>query len=79
MTDKIHYSWATVEEYLSNELASDKGNEKRIIQSYNRVEKRAKEAKKKRGPIEIDQLKIRQAISICILPKSKPVHFAAAA
>ena len=49
MTDKIHYSWATVEEYLSNELASDKGNEKRIIQSYNRVEKRAKEAKKKEG------------------------------
>ena len=38
----------TVEEYLSDELASDTDDEKRIIRSENRAAKKAKEAKKKK-------------------------------
>ena len=48
MADKSQYSWATVEEYLSDELASDTDDEKRIIRSENRAAKKAKEAKKKK-------------------------------
>ena len=48
MADKSQYSWATVEEYLSNELASDTDDEKRIIRSENKASRKAKEAKRKR-------------------------------
>ena len=48
MADKSQYSWARVEEYLSDELASDGDDEKRIIRSENRATKKAAEAKNKR-------------------------------
>ena len=42
IADKSQYSWTTVQEYLSDELASDSEDEKR-------AEKKGKEAKKKRS------------------------------
>ena len=48
MADKSQYSWATVEEYLSDELASDTDDEKRIIRYEKRTARKSKEAKRKR-------------------------------
>ena len=49
ITDKSQYSWTTVQEYLSDELASDSDDEKRLFHSEKRTEKKVKEAKKKRS------------------------------
>ena len=49
IADKSQYSWATVQEYLSDELASDSEDEKRLFRSERRAEKKVKEAKKKRS------------------------------
>ena len=40
IADKSQYSWATVEEYLSDELASDTDDEKRMTRSENRAARR---------------------------------------
>ena len=47
IADKSEYNWATVQEYLSDELASDSEDEKRLFRSERRAEKKVKEAKKK--------------------------------
>ena len=49
IADKSQYSWATVEEYLSDELASDTDDEKRMTRSENRAAKKMKEARKKKS------------------------------
>ena len=49
IADKSQYSWATVQEYLSDELASDSEDEKRLFRSERRAEKKVKKAKKKRS------------------------------
>ena len=46
---KSQYSWATVQEYLSDELASDSEDEKRLFRSERRAEKKVKDVKKKRS------------------------------
>ena len=43
IADKSQYSWATVQEYLSDELASDSDDEKRLFRSERRAEKKVKE------------------------------------
>ena len=47
IVDKSQYSWATVQEYLSDELASDSEDEKRLFRSERRAEKKVNQAKKK--------------------------------
>lgn len=49
IADKSQYSWATVQEYLSDELASDSEDEKRLFRSERRAEKKVKDSKKKRS------------------------------
>ena len=49
IADKSQYSWATVQEFLSDELASDSEDEKRLFRSERRAEKKVKKAKKKRS------------------------------
>ena len=49
ISDKSKCSWATVEEYLSDELASDSEDGKRLFRSERRAEKKVKAAKKKRS------------------------------
>ena len=49
MADKSQYSWATVQEYLSDELVSDSDDERRIIRSENRAAKKIKETRMKRN------------------------------
>ena len=49
IADRSQYSWATVQEYLSDELTSDSEDEKRLFRSERRAEKKVKEAKKKRS------------------------------
>ena len=49
IADKSQYSWATVQEYNSDELASDSEDEKRLFRSERRTEKKVKEVKKKRS------------------------------
>ena len=44
IADKSQYGWATVQEYLSDELASDSEDEKRLYRSERRAEKKAKDA-----------------------------------
>ncbi|KAK3703412.1 hypothetical protein QZH41_003907 [Actinostola sp. cb2023] len=43
LADKSEYGWLTVNEYLSDELASDTDDEKRIYRSEKRAEKKAKD------------------------------------
>ena len=43
LVDKSEYGWLTVNEYLSDELASDSEDEKRIYCSERRAEKKVKE------------------------------------
>ena len=47
IADKSQYSWATVHEYLSDELASDSEDEKRLFRSERKAEKKVKDAQKK--------------------------------
>ena len=47
IADKSQYNWATIQEYLSDELASDSENEKRLFRSQRRAERKVKEARKK--------------------------------
>ena len=49
VADKSQYGWATVQEYLSDELASDSEDEKRLFRSEKRAEKKVKDSKKKRA------------------------------
>ena len=49
IADKSQYSWATVQEYLSDELASDSDDGKRLFRSEKRAEKKVKDSKKKRS------------------------------
>ncbi|CAH3150200.1 unnamed protein product [Pocillopora meandrina] len=49
IADKSQYSWATVQEYLSDELASDSEDEKGLFRSERRAEKKVKDSKKKRS------------------------------
>ena len=42
IADKSDYGWATVTEYLSDELASDTEDEKRLYRSEKRAEKNIK-------------------------------------
>ena len=48
IADKSEYSWATVQEYLTDELASNLDDEKRLFCSEKRAERKVKESKKKR-------------------------------
>ena len=48
IADKSEYSWATVQEYLTDELASNSDDEKRLFCSEKRGERKVKESKKKR-------------------------------
>ena len=43
LADKSEYGWLTVNEYLSDELASDSDDEKRIYRSERRAEKKLKD------------------------------------
>ena len=49
ITDRSQYSCATVQEYLSDELASDSEDEKRVFRSERRAEKKVKDEDKKRS------------------------------
>ena len=49
IADKSQYSWATVQEHLSDKLASDSEDEKRLLRSERRAGKKVKDAKKKRS------------------------------
>ena len=46
IADKSQYSWATIQEYLSDELASDSEDKKRLFHLERRAEKKVTEAKK---------------------------------
>lgn len=48
LADKSEYGWATVNEYLSDELASDSEDEKRIYRSEERAKRKAKEKQRQR-------------------------------
>ena len=48
LADKSEFGWATVAEYLSDELASDTDDEKRIFRSEKRAEKKFKERQRVR-------------------------------
>ena len=48
IADKSEYSWATVQEYLTDELASNSDDEKGLFRSEKRAERKLKESKKKR-------------------------------
>ena len=48
IADKSDYGWATVTEYLSDELASDTEDEKRLYRSEKRAEKKYKDRQRLR-------------------------------
>ena len=49
LADKSDYGWATVNEYLSDDLASDSGDEKRMFVAEKRAERKVKNSKRRRG------------------------------
>ena len=52
IADRSEYGWATVDEYIEDELASDSDNEKRLFRAENRARRRVKaneDKKKKQG------------------------------
>ena len=49
LAEKSEFGWATVNEYLSDELASDSEDEKRLFRSEKRAERRLKQAQIKRN------------------------------
>ena len=48
LADKSEYGWATVNEYLSDELASDTDDEKRIYRSERRAEKKHRDKQRQK-------------------------------
>ena len=48
LADKSEFGWLTVNEYLSDELASDSGDEKRMYRSKKRAERKVKEKQKQK-------------------------------
>ena len=48
LADKSDYSWATVSEYLSEELFSDSDDEKRMYRAEKRAERKVKEKKRQK-------------------------------
>ena len=48
LADKSEFGWATVNEYLSDDLASDSDDEKRIYRSERRAEKKIKEQRRRK-------------------------------
>ena len=49
LADKSEFGWATVNEYLSDELASDSDDEKRIYQAERRAERKVTKEKRRRA------------------------------
>ncbi|XP_078345384.1 uncharacterized protein LOC144630892 [Oculina patagonica] len=53
LADKSEFGWATVNEYLSDELASDSDDEKRIYRAERRAERKVNKEKRRRArPVE---------------------------
>ena len=52
LADKSEFRWATVNEYLSDELASDSDDEKRIYGAERRAERKNKEKRRRARPGE---------------------------
>ena len=48
LADKSEFGWATVNEYLSDELASDSDDEKRIYRAERRAERKINNEKRRR-------------------------------
>ena len=48
LADKSEFGWATVNEYLSDELASDSDDEKRIYRAERRAERKINKEKRRR-------------------------------
>ena len=49
LADKSEFGWATVNEYLSDELASDSDDEKRIFRAERRAERKINKEKRRRS------------------------------
>ena len=49
LADKSEFGWATVNEYLSDELASDSDDEKRIYRAERRAERKVNKEKRRRS------------------------------
>ena len=62
IADKSQYSWATVQEYLSEELASDSEDEKRLFRSERRAEKKVNQAKKKCSEVSASEISALSAV-----------------
>ena len=48
LADKSEFGWATVDEYLSDELASDSDDEKRIYRAERRAKRKINEERRRR-------------------------------
>ena len=49
IADRSEYGWATVDEYIEDELASDSDDEKRLFRAENRARRRVKANEEKAG------------------------------
>ena len=56
LADKSEFGWATVNEYLSDELASDSDDEKRIYRAERRAERKINKEKRRRVRPTIKEL-----------------------
>ena len=51
MADKSDFGWSTVNEYLSDELASNSDDEKRMYRAERRAERKTKERRRRFRPV----------------------------
>ena len=52
MADKTDFGWSTVNEYLSEELASNSDDEKRMYRAERRAESKTKERRRRLRPVD---------------------------
>ncbi|PFX31643.1 hypothetical protein AWC38_SpisGene3542 [Stylophora pistillata] len=52
MADKSEFGWSTVNEYLSDELASDSDDEKRMFRAERRAERKTKKRRRRFRPVD---------------------------
>ncbi|CAH3149781.1 unnamed protein product, partial [Porites lobata] len=52
MADKSDFGWSTVNEYLSDELASNSDDEKRMYRAERRAERKTKERRRRFRPVD---------------------------
>ena len=74
MADKSDFGWSTVNEYLSDELASNSDDEKRMYRAERRAERKTKGIRRQFRPA--DQKESASSTSTAFSPRSGPSYSA---